>query len=152
MRSSRTTKDWGSATALNATDHALAYAHSHRLRIVSELKEFVRFPSISAQPEHAEDLKRCAAWLADQLRRIGPIDCRYLAMRTAFSAYRSGFGAIPVFMRSGGTIPVIALLRDILGMQTVLMGFALPDDLVHAPNEKFHLPNFFNGITTSIRF
>ncbi|MBX3327257.1 MAG: dipeptidase [Nitrospira sp.] len=80
------------------------------------------------------------------------IDRHHPAMRAAFSAYRRGFGATPVFLRSGGTIPVIALLRDILGMQTVLMGFALPDDRVHAPNEKFHLPNFFNGITTSICF
>lgn len=80
------------------------------------------------------------------------IDRRHPAMRAAFSAYRRGFGATPVFLRSGGTIPVIALLQDILRMQTVLMGFALPDDRVHAPNEKFHLPNFFNGIAVSIYF
>ena len=80
------------------------------------------------------------------------IDRRHPAMRAAISAYRMGFGATPVFLRSGGTIPVIALLRDILGMQAVLMGFALPNDRVHAPNERFHLPNFFNGITTSICF
>lgn len=80
------------------------------------------------------------------------IDRRHPAMRAAISAYRMGCGATPVFLRSGGTIPVIALLRDILGMQAVLMGFALPNDRVHAPNERFHLPNFFNGITTSICF
>jgi hypothetical protein len=39
-----------------------------------------------------------------------------------------------------------------LGIPTVLMGFALPDDRIHAPNEKFHLPNFYNGIKTSIWF
>ena len=80
------------------------------------------------------------------------IDRRLPAMRAAVSAYRYGFGSTPVFLRSGGTIPVIALLRDILGMHTVLMGFALPDDGMHAPNEKFHLPNFFRGIATSIHF
>jgi acetylornithine deacetylase/succinyl-diaminopimelate desuccinylase-like protein len=80
------------------------------------------------------------------------VDRRHPAMRAAFSAYRSGFRAMPVFLRSGGTIPVIALLQDILRMQTVLMGLALPDDRVHAPNEKFHLPNFFNGIAASIHF
>jgi acetylornithine deacetylase/succinyl-diaminopimelate desuccinylase-like protein len=78
------------------------------------------------------------------------VDRTHPAMRAAFAAYRAGFGHTPVFLRSGGTIPVITLLQDILGMQTVLMGFALPDDRVHAPNEKFHLPNFFNGIATSI--
>lgn len=80
------------------------------------------------------------------------IDRRHPAMCAAFSAYRNGFSATPVFLRSGGTTPVIRLLQGMLGIQTVLMGFALPDDRVHAPNEKFHLPNFFNGITTSMCF
>src|SRR5687767_4560320 len=49
----------------------LAYAHANRTRFVSELTEFVRFPSVSAQPEHVGDSKRCAAWLANQLRSVG---------------------------------------------------------------------------------
>lgn len=47
---------------------------------------------------------------------------------------------------------MIVLLQDILAMPTILMGFALPDDGMHAPNEKFNLANFFNGIATSIHF
>jgi hypothetical protein len=43
-------------------------------------------------------------------------------------------------------------LREILGIPSVLMGFALPDDGLHAPNEKFHLPTFFKAIATSIHF
>lgn len=74
------------------------------------------------------------------------------AMRAAAIAYRKGFGATPVFLRSGGSIPVVNLFQDIFGIPTVLMGFALPDDRMHAPNEKFHLPNFYNGIKTSIWF
>ena len=74
------------------------------------------------------------------------------AMRAAAVAYRKGFGRAPVFLRSVGTIPVVNLFQEILGIPTVLMGFALPDDRMHAPNEKFHLPNFFNGIKTSIWF
>jgi acetylornithine deacetylase/succinyl-diaminopimelate desuccinylase-like protein len=73
-------------------------------------------------------------------------------MRAAAIAYRKGFGTVPVFLRSGGTIPVVSLFQGMLGIPTVLMGFALPDDRMHAPNEKFHLPNFYNGITTSIWF
>ncbi len=73
-------------------------------------------------------------------------------MRAAAVAYRKGFGATPVFLRSGGTIPVVSLFQEMLGIPTVLMGFALPDDRMHAPNEKFHLPNFYNGIATSICF
>jgi acetylornithine deacetylase/succinyl-diaminopimelate desuccinylase-like protein len=73
-------------------------------------------------------------------------------MRAAAVAYRKGFGSAPVFLRSGGTIPVVSLFQEMLGIPTVLMGFALPDDRLHAPNEKFHLPNFYNGIATSIWF
>ena len=54
--------------------------------------------------------------------------------------------------RSGGTIPVVNLFREVLGIPTVLMGFALPDDGAHGPNEKIHLPTFFRGIETNIHF
>jgi acetylornithine deacetylase/succinyl-diaminopimelate desuccinylase-like protein len=74
------------------------------------------------------------------------------AMRAAAFAYRKGFGSSPVFLRSGGTIPVVDTFQQILAIPTVLMGFALPDDRIHAPNEKFHLPNFYNGIATCIWF
>jgi acetylornithine deacetylase/succinyl-diaminopimelate desuccinylase-like protein len=74
------------------------------------------------------------------------------AIQTAAQAYRKGFGSAPVFLRSGGTIPIVNSFQKILGLPTVLMGFALPDDRMHAPNEKFHLPNFYRGIATSIWF
>lgn len=74
------------------------------------------------------------------------------AMRAAANAYRQGFGRVPIFLRSGGTIPAVTLFQESLGIPTVLMGFALPDDRMHAPNEKFHLPNFYRGIITSLRF
>ena len=77
---------------------------------------------------------------------------RHPALRAAAVAYRKGFGAAPVFVRSGGTIPVINMIRDVLNLPTALMGFALPDDQIHGPNEKFHLPNFYNGIVTCIWF
>ncbi len=80
------------------------------------------------------------------------INRRHPAMRAAAEAYHKGFGAVPVFVRSGGTIPVVNTFQQMLGVPTVLMGFALPDDRIHAPNEKFHLPNFFNGIATCLWF
>jgi acetylornithine deacetylase/succinyl-diaminopimelate desuccinylase-like protein len=55
-------------------------------------------------------------------------------------------------MRSGGTIPPVAAFQQVLGAPVVLMGFGLPDDRIHAPNESFALSNFFKGIDTSIRF
>ena len=80
------------------------------------------------------------------------VDRDHPAMRAATEAYRGAFGRAAVFLRSGGSIPVVSTLQTELGIPTVLMGFALPNDRMHAPNEKFHLPNFFKGIETSIRF
>ena len=74
------------------------------------------------------------------------------AMRAAFRAYADTFGSEPVFMREGGSIPVVATLQKELGIETILMGFGLPDDNLHAPNEKIHLPNLYRGIETIIRF
>jgi acetylornithine deacetylase/succinyl-diaminopimelate desuccinylase-like protein len=80
------------------------------------------------------------------------IDRRDPALRAAAVAYLKAFGTAPVFLRSGGSIPVVSTFQRVLGIPTVLMGFALPDDHIHAPNEKFHLPNFYMGIETSIWF
>jgi acetylornithine deacetylase/succinyl-diaminopimelate desuccinylase-like protein len=80
------------------------------------------------------------------------LDRHHPYMRAASFAYRKGFGHAPVFVRSGGTIPVVSTFQKMLGIPTVLMGFGLPGDQIHAPNEKFHLPNFYNGIATSIWF
>jgi acetylornithine deacetylase/succinyl-diaminopimelate desuccinylase-like protein len=78
------------------------------------------------------------------------VDRNHPAIQTAALAYRHGFGARPVFLRSGGSIPVVSTFQDLLGIPAVLMGFGLPGDHIHAPNEKFHLPNFHNAIATSI--
>ena len=73
-------------------------------------------------------------------------------MQAAAQAYTEGFGQRPIFVREGGSIPVVTHLQKILGLNTVLMGFGLPDDRLHSPNEKFHLPNFHRGIETVIHF
>jgi acetylornithine deacetylase/succinyl-diaminopimelate desuccinylase-like protein len=80
------------------------------------------------------------------------VERNHPGVSAAVEAYQQGFGHAPVFLRSGGSIPVVNLFQEILAIPTVLMGFALPDDQLHAPNEKFHLPNFFNGIATSMHF
>jgi acetylornithine deacetylase/succinyl-diaminopimelate desuccinylase-like protein len=80
------------------------------------------------------------------------IDRRDPALRAAAFAYCKAFGRAPVFLRSGGSIPVVSTFQRLLKTPTVLMGFALPDDHIHAPNERFHVPNFYTGIETSIWF
>ncbi|MFZ4656171.1 MAG: dipeptidase [Caldilineaceae bacterium] len=80
------------------------------------------------------------------------IDRRHPAMQAAVTAYQRGFGATPVFLRSGGSIPVVNTLQEALHIPTVLMGFALPADRMHAPNERFQLAQFYQGIHTCIHF
>ena len=80
------------------------------------------------------------------------MDTRHPAMRAAARALRQAFGAPAVFLRSGGTIPVVNALGQALGAPVVLMGLARPRDGMHAPDERMHLPTLFRGIEASIRF
>lgn len=73
-------------------------------------------------------------------------------MRAAALAYEATFGQPPVFMREGGSIPVVNQFDTDLHLPTVLMGFGLPGDRIHSPNERFYLPNFYSGIDTVIRY
>ena len=74
------------------------------------------------------------------------------AIQAASRAYAQVFGTEPLYTVEGGGIPVVTVFQEVLHAPIVLMGFGLPDDNLHAPNEKFHLPNFYNGIRTSIAF
>jgi acetylornithine deacetylase/succinyl-diaminopimelate desuccinylase-like protein len=74
------------------------------------------------------------------------------AMKAAVRALEGAFGVKPVFAREGGSVPVVSMIQEILGRDSIMMGISLPDDNLHAPNEKFHLPNFDRGIETYIRF
>ncbi len=73
-------------------------------------------------------------------------------MQAAIRAVEQTWGIPPVFTRSGGSIPLVEHLHRRLQVPIVLLGFGLPDDDIHAPNEKMSLPNFFHGIETVIRF
>jgi acetylornithine deacetylase/succinyl-diaminopimelate desuccinylase-like protein len=67
-------------------------------------------------------------------------------IRAAAEAMKEVFGTETVYIRSGGSIPIVGLFDQYLGIPSVMLGFGLPDDNLHAPNEKFHLPNFYRGI------
>jgi acetylornithine deacetylase/succinyl-diaminopimelate desuccinylase-like protein len=71
-------------------------------------------------------------------------------VRAAMEACIRTFGKPPRFLRMGGTIPVVSCFQRVLGIPTALLGFALPDDALHAPDESFHLGNFFRGVKTSV--
>lgn len=80
------------------------------------------------------------------------VDILSPAIEAAAEAYEQSFGRRPLYTREGGSIPVVGLFNKILNIPSVMMGFGLPDDRAHAPNEKFHLPNFFRGIETAIHY
>ena len=73
-------------------------------------------------------------------------------IQAAAKAMSQVFGNETVYIRSGGSIPIVGSFDTHLGMPSVLMGFGLPDDNLHAPNEKFHLPNFYRGIEAVARY
>jgi acetylornithine deacetylase/succinyl-diaminopimelate desuccinylase-like protein len=73
-------------------------------------------------------------------------------MLAAASALKDVYGREPIYIREGGSIPVAALFSEKLAVPVVLMGFGLPDDDLHAPNEKYSLDQFFNGVRTVASF
>jgi acetylornithine deacetylase/succinyl-diaminopimelate desuccinylase-like protein len=73
-------------------------------------------------------------------------------MQAACKALEAAFGVKPIFRLGGGTLPVIGLVQQKLGVDAVMMGFSLPEDNLHAPNEKYYLPNFPRAIEAYIRF
>jgi acetylornithine deacetylase/succinyl-diaminopimelate desuccinylase-like protein len=73
-------------------------------------------------------------------------------IHAAADAMKQVFGKDTVYIRSGGSIPIVGVFDQYLGIPSVMMGFGLPDDNLHAPNEKFHLPNFFRGIESVARY
>ena len=77
---------------------------------------------------------------------VTPVDSiGYLA---ASDAYERSFGVKPIPVRSGGSIPIVAMFEKELGLKTVLMGFGLDSDAIHSPDEHYGLFNFYKGIET----
>ncbi|MBI3586007.1 MAG: dipeptidase [Ignavibacteriales bacterium] len=73
-------------------------------------------------------------------------------VQAAIAALQKGFGKKPLYQREGGSIPIVVQFKKLLGLDTVLLGFGLPDENAHAPNEFINLDNFFGGIRTSVHF
>ncbi len=77
---------------------------------------------------------------------ITPIDSP--GVKAAVAALEKGFKKKPLYQREGGSIPIVVDFKEILELDTVLLGFGLPDENAHAPNEFLNLDNFFGGIRT----
>jgi acetylornithine deacetylase/succinyl-diaminopimelate desuccinylase-like protein len=74
------------------------------------------------------------------------------AVKALVRAFETVWGKRPLFKREGGSIPVVGDMQKILGIESVLTGFGLPDDHIHSPNEKLDLPTWYRGIEVLIRF
>ncbi|MFN0157102.1 MAG: dipeptidase [Bacteroidota bacterium] len=81
---------------------------------------------------------------------ITPIDSP--GVMAAVAALEKGFGKKPLYQREGGSIPIVVQFKQLLGLDTVLLGFGLPDENAHAPDEFLNLDNFYGGIKTSVHF
>jgi len=80
---------------------------------------------------------------------VTPLDSPYV--KAAERALQEAFNHEVYYLREGGSIPIVADFKTILGLDTLLLGYALPDARTHSPNENLHLPTFFTGIDSLVR-
>jgi acetylornithine deacetylase/succinyl-diaminopimelate desuccinylase-like protein len=97
--------------------------------------------------------KNTPAGIKTEIRRLSGspavvVDPDHPAIQFAAQAFKEVMGRDTVFIRSGGSIPIVGDFARHLGIPTILMGFGLPDDGLHSPNEKFKVENFYMGIKT----
>ena len=112
-------------------------------------------PGKIAKLVHEHIAKLVPAGIGCELKEIGagsppaltPMESE--AMGAAAEAMEIGFGKKPVFTREGGSIPVVNWFKEVLGLDTVMVGFGLPNDHIHAPNEKLDLECYFGGLKTA---
>jgi acetylornithine deacetylase/succinyl-diaminopimelate desuccinylase-like protein len=80
------------------------------------------------------------------------VDANFAALQIAAKAFSEMLGRPTVLTRSGGSIPIVGDFATHLGIPTILMGFGLPDDGLHSPNEKYRISNYYTGIMTVAHF
>jgi acetylornithine deacetylase/succinyl-diaminopimelate desuccinylase-like protein len=117
--------------------------HQDPDKVVSALKDFVA--------KNAPQGVKCEV----RVLSAGPglvVNPDHPAIRTAAAVFSETLGRSTVLTRSGGSIPIVGEFAEYLGIPTVLMGFGLPDDGLHSPNEKFRVANYYTGIRTVARF
>lgn len=117
--------------------------HQDDTEVEHQLKEYLR----QHAPEGVRwEVKSLVTGPAVLVRRDTP------GARAAAKALEETFGTKPVWKLEGGSVPVVSIVQQILGVDSILLGFGLPDDNIHSPNEKLHLPTYYRGIEAFIRF
>ena len=129
-------------------------------------KAFAKFSTRLVADQHVDDIRGIieeylkanvaegVTWKLHQ-HSAGPgaiMDRKSTHMQAARAALKEIWGVDPIFTREGGSVPVVAHLQQMLGVDSIMLGFALPDDGIHGPNERQYLPNTWRGIEAYIRF
>jgi len=144
---------WGGFTGQGAKTVLPARARAKlSMRLVADQTPDEVLPCLQSYLE--EHVPEGIRWRLEEHSK-GPgatMDRKSPYMRCAAQALQDVFGRPPLFRREGGSVPVVGLMQQKLGVDSIMLGFALPDDGIHGPNEKQYLPNFFKGIETYIRF
>jgi len=112
-------------------------------KIIASFREFVRANTPAGVQTEVRVLAASPAVL---------VNPEHPAVRVAAGVFSEVFGRPTVFIRSGGSVPIVGEFARRLGIPTVLMGFGLPDDGLHSPNEKLCLENYYKAIETVARF
>ena len=117
--------------------------HQDPVKVLALVREFVEAETPPGIQVEVRELHSAPATL---------VDPDHPAVQTAARALSDVFEQPTVYIRSGGSVPVVGDITRRLGTPTVLMGFGLPDDRLHSPNEKFALENYYKGITAVAHF
>jgi acetylornithine deacetylase/succinyl-diaminopimelate desuccinylase-like protein len=122
------------------------------MRLVPDMnpKEVFRQYSAYVKKITPKGIRTSVRLLSSAPASVVSTDSRWIA--AGAEALEQVFKKKTVFMRSGGSIPIVGTFQRCLKIPSVMMGFGLPDDNLHAPNEKFHIPNFYRGIETVGRY
>lgn len=89
---------------------------------------------------------------ATEKARAFSIDPSDPMLQKAADAYAAVYGTRALFTKDGGSIPIVETLSRVLSAPAVMMGFGLPDENLHAPNEHFNLENFDKGLLTIVHY
>jgi acetylornithine deacetylase/succinyl-diaminopimelate desuccinylase-like protein len=144
---------WGGWTGSGAKTVIPSTAHAKiSMRLVPDQDPL---DVAAAFDRHVKALAPAGVEVATRLLNHGRpsvVDRGTSALEAAAAAYSDVFGTAPMYTLEGGSIPVVASFKEILGLSTVLMGFGLPDDNLHSPDEHYSVEMYHRGVETAIAF
>jgi acetylornithine deacetylase/succinyl-diaminopimelate desuccinylase-like protein len=109
-------------------------------------EQFVTYVKNNVPPTVTWEIADYVGWSPSLVKRDSQ------GVKAMSQALEKVWGVNPLFLLDGGSIPVVGLLQEIMGVESVLIGLSLPDDNIHGPNERIHLPTLKRGIAALIHF